>query len=171
MDESSLPETAAGSDTFRVNGFSPIASASHERTTNGERPTTNDQRRLSMTIRRLKTYTGSQGYVYQYYFVGKRSSAPSNASSVGRSEADEYIFDVTSDRKLTYAVSILLSRQVVAEWANVHGRPLSDSEQYAAVKMRLFRAFDEVQDPQAHGWRLQIDSPSLEESLASLGVE
>jgi hypothetical protein len=25
-----------------------------------------------MTIRRLKTYTGSQGYVYQYYFVGKR---------------------------------------------------------------------------------------------------
>ncbi len=137
----------------------------------GERRTTNSERRLSMTIRRLKTYTGSQGYVYQYYFVGKRPSAPSNASSVGRSEADEYIFDVTSDRKLTYAVSILLSRQVVAEWANSHGRSLSDSEQYAAVKMRLFRAFDEVQDPQAHGWRLQIDSPSLEESLASLGVE
>ena len=28
-----------------------------------------------MTIRRLKTYTGSQGYVYQYYFVGKRLCA------------------------------------------------------------------------------------------------
>ena len=25
-----------------------------------------------MTIRRLKTYAGSQGYVYQYYFVGQR---------------------------------------------------------------------------------------------------
>ena len=25
-----------------------------------------------MTVRRLKTYTGAQGYVYQYYFVGKR---------------------------------------------------------------------------------------------------
>jgi hypothetical protein len=121
-----------------------------------------------MTIRRLKTYTGSQGYVYQYYFVGKRPGAP---SSDGQSEADEYIFDVTSDRKLTYAVSILLSHDVIAEWANSHGRSLSDSEQYAAVKMRLFRAFDEVQDPQAHEWRLQIDSPSLEESLASLGVE
>ena len=55
-----------------------------------------------MTIRRLKTYTGSQGYVYQYYFVGRRP-AP---------EADEYIFDVTSDRKVTYAVSVFLPHQV-----------------------------------------------------------
>lgn len=116
-----------------------------------------------MTIRRLKTYTGSQGYVYQYYFVGKRMAAGSGAN--------EYIFDVTSDRKLTYAVSIFLSHQVVAAWAASHGRPLADSEQYAAVKMRLFRAFDELEDMQAHGRQLQIDSPALEESLASLGVD
>ena len=116
-----------------------------------------------MTIRRLKTYTGSQGYVYQYYFVGKRP-APS-------SDANEYIFDVTSDRKLTYAVSIFLPHQVVAAWAESHGRSLSDSEQYAAVKMRLFRACDELEEMQAHGRQLQVDLPSLEESLASLGVE
>src|SRR5260221_14395211 len=116
-----------------------------------------------MTIRRLKTYTGSQGYVYQYYFVGKR---PAPAS-----DANEYIFDVTSDRKLTYAVSIFLPHKVVAAWAESHGRPLGDSEQYAAVKMRLFRAFDEVEDMQAHGRRLEVDLQSLEESLASLGVE
>jgi hypothetical protein len=120
-----------------------------------------------MTIRRLKTYTGSQGYVYQYYFVGKR---PSPASGVDES-ANEYIFDVTSDRKLTYAVSIFLRQQIVAAWAESHGRTLADSEQYAAVKMRLFRAFDEVEDLQAHGRRLQIDEQTLEESLASLGVE
>ena len=47
-----------------------------------------------MTVRRLKTYTGSQGYVYQYYFVGKRPAA-------GVSAATEYIFDVSSDRKTT----------------------------------------------------------------------
>jgi len=117
-----------------------------------------------MTIRRLKTYTGSQGYVYQYYFVGKRMAAAAAA-------ANEYIFDVTSDRKLTYAVSIFLSHQVAAGWAASHGRPLADSEQYAAVKMRLFRAFDELEDMQAHGRQLQIDSQSLEESLASLGVD
>jgi len=116
-----------------------------------------------MTIRRLKTYTGSQGYVYQYYFVGKRP-APS-------SDANEYIFDVSSDRKLTYAVSIFLPHKVVAAWAESHGRALGDSEQYAAVKMRLFRAFDELEDMQARGRRLEVDLQSLEESLASLGVE
>jgi hypothetical protein len=121
-----------------------------------------------MTIRRLKTYTGSQGYVYQYYFVGKRPAPPSDARE---SAANEFVFDVTSDRKLTYAVSIFLPHQVAAAWAESHGRTLSDSEQYAAVKMRLFRAFDEVEEMQAHGRRLQIDLPLLEESLASLGVE
>ena len=122
----------------------------------------------AMTIRRLKTYTGSQGYVYQYYFVGKR---PAPTSDAREPDADEYIFDVTSDRKLTYAVSIFLPHQVVAAWAESHGRTLSDSEQYAAVKMRLFRAFDELEEMQTHGRRLQIDLELLEESLASLGVE
>jgi hypothetical protein len=121
-----------------------------------------------MTIRRLKTYAGSQGYVYQYYFVGKRVAAPTGANEAA---ATEYIFDVTSDRKLTYAVSVFLSQQVVAAWCEVHGRALGDSEQYAAVKMRLFRAFDELQDMQAQGRQLKIDLQSLEESLASLGVE
>jgi hypothetical protein len=116
-----------------------------------------------MTVRRIKTYTGSQGYVYQYYFVGKRPSQ--------LSEATEYIFDVTSDRKLTYAVSVFLARQVVVAWAEAHRRALTDSEQYAAVKMRLFRAFDEVEDMQAQGRNLQLDLQFLEESLASLGVE
>ncbi len=55
-----------------------------------------------MTIRRMKTYTGGQGYVYQYYFVGKRL-AMTNPS---RGVATEYVFDVTSDRKTTFAVSV-----------------------------------------------------------------
>jgi hypothetical protein len=121
-----------------------------------------------MTIRRLKTYTGSQGHVYQYYFVGKR---PAPTPGGHESDANEYIFDVSSDRKLTYAVSIVLSHQIVSAWAEAHGRPLADSEQYAAVKMRLFRAFDELEDMLAQGRRLRIDLQSLEESLASLGVE
>ena len=29
-----------------------------------------------MTLRRMKTYTGGQGYVYQYYFVGNREALP-----------------------------------------------------------------------------------------------
>ena len=117
-----------------------------------------------MTVRRLKTYTGSQGYVYQYYFVGKRPAADVSA-------ATEYVFDVSSDRKTTYSVSVVLESRVVGAWAEAHGRLLADSEQYAAVKMRLFRAFDEVEDMQAKGRCLQLDLRSLEESLASLGVD
>ena len=120
-----------------------------------------------MTVRRLKTYTGSQGYVYQYYFVGQRPAAvkPSEIS------ATEYIFDVTSDRKTTYAVSVFLPQQVVTAWNEIHGRSLKDSEQYAAAKLRLFRAFDELEGMPTTVCRLQIDLQSLKESLSTLGVE
>jgi hypothetical protein len=118
-------------------------------------------------IRRLKTYTGGQGYVYQYYFVGKRSALPDDPEA----PATEFVFDVTSDRKLTHAVSVFLPDSTRAAWSKAHGRALNDAEQYAAVKLRLFRAFDEIEDVKAHGRRLAIDTGLLEEFLASLGVE
>ena len=118
-------------------------------------------------IRRLKTYTGAQGYVYQYYFVGKRPALLDDPEAPGT----EFIFDVTSDRKLTYAVSVFLPESTRAAWSAAHGRPLIDAEQYGAVKLRLFRAFDELEDVKAHGRRLTIDAASLEEALTTLGVE
>jgi len=118
-------------------------------------------------IRRLKTYTGAQGYVYQYYYVGKRAALPDDPEAPGT----EFIFDVTSDRKLTFAVSIFLADAARAAWSQAHGRPLNDAEQYAAVKLRLFRAFDEIEDMKTHGRRLSIAPSLLEESLASLGVD
>lgn len=118
-------------------------------------------------VRRLKTYTGAQGYVYQYYFVGKRPALPDDVES----PAIEFIFDVTSDRKLTYAVSVFLPELACSSWMQTHGRALNDAEQYAAVKLRLFRAFDEVDDVRAHGRRLTIDAALLEEALSSLGVD
>jgi len=120
-----------------------------------------------MTVRRMKTYSGAQGYVYEYYFVGKRSALPDDPEA----PATEFIFDVTSDRKLTYAVSVFLPEKTLTDWKQVHGRPLNDAEQYAAVKLRLFRAFDEMEDVKAHGRRLSIDKALLEEGLASLGVD
>lgn len=118
-------------------------------------------------VRRLKAYTGSQGYVYQYYFVGKRPALPDDPEC----PATEFVFDVTSDRKLTYAVSILFPESAHAAWSQRHGRPLSDAEQYAAAKLRLFRAFDELEDMKSSGRRLVITSAQLEEALGSLGVE
>ena len=120
-----------------------------------------------MTVRRLKTYTGAQGYVYQYYFVGKRPALPDDPDA----PATEFVFDVTSDRKLTYSVSVFFPEAPRVAWSQAHGRPLNDAEQYAAVKLRLFRAFDELEDVRTHGRRLTIDTALLEEALSSLGVE
>jgi hypothetical protein len=115
----------------------------------------------------MKTYAGAQGYVYQYYFVGKRPALPDDPDI----PATEYVFDVTSDRKLTYSVSVLVPEKAVTEWSRGHGRALSDAEQYAAAKLRLFRAFDELDDMKAQGRRLVVNAALLEESLTSLGVE
>jgi hypothetical protein len=118
-------------------------------------------------VRRVKTYTGGQGYVYQYYFVGQRSALPEDPET----PAIEFIFDVTSDRKHTYAVSVFLPDKAVKAWDAKHGRPLTEAEKYAGAKLRLFRAFDEIEDMKAGGRRLTIDESLLEEALASLGVE
>jgi hypothetical protein len=117
-----------------------------------------------MTIRRMKTYTGGQGYVYQHYFVGKRV-AMTNPS------ATEYVFDVTSDRKTTFAVSVFLAEEATARWAASHGRTLTDAEQYGAVKMRLFQAFDEIENVMADGRQLFVNAEILEQVLSTLGVE
>jgi hypothetical protein len=121
----------------------------------------------NLPVRRVKTYTGAQGYVYQYYFVGKRPALPDDPEC----PATEFVFDVTSDRKVTYAVSVFLPDSARAVWSQKHGRPLSEAEQYAAAKLRLFRAFDELADLKTRGRRLSIDAALLEEALASLGVE
>ncbi len=122
-----------------------------------QRPTTGGQ----PPVRRMKTYTGGQGYVYQYYFVGKR---PAGEAST------EYVFDVTSDRKTTFSVSIFLPEPALESWATRHGRALLEAEQYGAVKMRLFRAFDEIENMMADGRGLRLDSVALEELLGELGV-
>ena len=120
-----------------------------------------------MTLRRMKTYSGAQGYVYEYYFVGKRSALANDPEA----PATEFVFDVTSDRKLIYSVSVFLPEGPLYSWSQNHGRVLNDAEQYAAVKMRLLRAVDELADVKADGRRLRIDSDLLEEALASLGVD
>jgi hypothetical protein len=120
-----------------------------------------------MTLRRLKTYTGGQGYVYQYYFVGKRAALP----DAPEAPATEYVFDVTSDRKTTFAVSVFLPEAALRGWSASHGRPLNEAEQYGAVKMRLFQGFDEVEDMMANGRRLSVSANTLAAVLGELGVE
>ena len=120
-----------------------------------------------MTIRRMKTYTGGQGYVYQYYFVGKRPALAGPCDA----RATEYIFDVTSDRKTTFAVSVLVEQEALRSWTQSHGRAPTEAEEYGAAKMRLFKAFDEVEDMLAKGRHLVVNTPALEEAFSTLGVD
>jgi hypothetical protein len=120
-----------------------------------------------MTIRRMKAYTGQTGYVYQYYFVGKRPALEGDPEA----PAIEFVFDVTADRKTTFAVSIFLQPQALEAWAASRGRSLSEPEQYAAVKLRLMQAFDEIPDMLHHGRRLRLDADTLPVLLESIGVE
>ena len=120
-----------------------------------------------MTIRRMKTYTGQTGYVYQYYFVGRREAL----ADAPEAPATEYIFDITPDRKNMFAVSIFVRGEALAAWAARHGRPLTDSEQYAAAKMRLFQALDEIENLRASSRRLPVDAANVADLLAGLGVE
>ncbi len=120
-----------------------------------------------MTVRRLKTYTAQTGYVYDYYFVGKRPALADDPLA----PATEFIFDISSDRKTIYAVSVFLPPQALESFASSHGRALSEPEQYAAVKLRLMQAFDEIPDMLNRGRRLTLDAEALPALLESVGID
>lgn len=120
-----------------------------------------------MTIRRLKTYTAQTGYVYQYYFVGQRDALASDAES----PATEYIFDVTADRKTTFAVSVFLGPEAIETWSAARGRVLSQPECYAAAKLRLMQGFDEITDMLQSGRRLRVDATEICDLLDSIGID
>lgn len=118
-----------------------------------------------MTVRRVKTHSAQTGYVYEYYFVGKRRALPEEAPGT------EFVFDVSSDRKTRFAVSVFVTDTEVSGWASSHGRVLTEPEQYAAAKLRLLRGFDEIEDMLTSGRRLNLDGGELGELLSGLGIE
>ena len=60
-------------------------------------------------------------------------------------------------------------RAIVA-WRAVHSRELDSSEQYAAAKMRLFRAFDELKNLREESLNLVVDETNVEELLEALDL-
>jgi hypothetical protein len=115
----------------------------------------------------LKTYTAQTGFVYQYYFVGQRPALAGDPET----PSTEYIFDVSSDRKTTFAVSVFLPAVALAAWAAKYGRDLAEPEQYAAAKLRLLRGFDEIADVLRDGRRLRLDGEQIIELLDSIGID
>jgi hypothetical protein len=115
----------------------------------------------------LKTYIAQTGYVYRYYFVGQRPALADDPEA----PSTEYIFDVSTDRKTTFAVSIFLPAQALEHWAALRGRKLTEPEQYAGVKLRLLQGFDEIADLLRDGRRLRLDGELLTKLLESISVD
>ncbi len=88
-------------------------------------------------VRRAKTYSAQSGYVYQYVYLGCRKRAGDT----------EFVFDVTADRKNSFAVSVLLLDEAVRGWERRNSFTLRDNERHGIAKMALFQAFDERSSP------------------------
>jgi hypothetical protein len=115
----------------------------------------------------LKFYAAQTGVAYRYYFVGQRAALPGDPEA----PSTEYIFDVSTDRRTTFAVSIFLPPGSLERWAASRGRELTEPECYAGVKLRLLQAFDEIVDMRQQGRRLRLDGESLVLLLDSIGVD
>lgn len=112
----------------------------------------------------MKSYSASTGYVYQYYFFEV------NHSRRGVAAGTEYVYMVSVDRKTTFPLAIFVRHDALAEWARANGRPLTGTEEYALAKVRLFQAFDDVEDLAAARPDLVVDSSNLESLLSALDI-
>lgn len=119
-------------------------------------------------VRRIKSYSAANGYVYQYYFYEL------NRVSVDGAAAGEFVYAISADRGTSFGLRIYVMQAALEAWARANGRALTSSEEYAVAKMRLFHAFDEGIVPltaeEAREVRLVVDDSNLEELLKILSI-
>jgi len=118
-----------------------------------------------MTVRRMKTYSGESGIVYQYYFLESRPQR----RFWGRG-GTAFLFHVTSDRKNFFVCEVMVEDAALRAWERTHGRALAEQERYAAAKMALFRAFDESSGPEALS-RVRVSEGEIESLLEPLHLD
>ena len=119
-------------------------------------------------VRRVKSYSAADGFVYQYYFFeGNRAQRDGSAGG-------EFTYVVSIDRQSAFPFKIFVHQSALDGWAAQNGRSLSSSEEYAVAKMRLFNAFDEgavKASPQGEPPReVIVNEANLEELLGQLGI-
>jgi hypothetical protein len=116
-------------------------------------------------VRRQKTYSAQTGFVYQYFYEGYRESE--RAGQAG----NEYVFQISSDRKSSFPLTVFLPGAAVESWQQDHNRKLIVPEQYAAVKMALFEAFDERADLGPANAEVEIAARDMERLLGILEID
>ncbi len=116
------------------------------------------------TVRRVKSYSAATGYVYQYQFQELRKSQR------GFSPGTEYLYLVSSGRRSAFPLRIFIRRGAVEKWGQKVGREMTGTEEYAVAKMRLFQAFDEMDDLAGPRPELVVDESNLETLLGQLDL-
>jgi hypothetical protein len=116
------------------------------------------------TVRRIKSYSAASGYVYQYQFQDVHPAAQD--ARVG----NEYVYYVSADRKTMFPVRIFVHHSALDTWSAQSGRALTGTEEYAIAKMRLFQAFDDVEDFATSRPSLAVDDSNLAQLLARLDL-
>ena len=119
-------------------------------------------------VRRVKSYSAADGFVYQYYFF------EGNRAQRGGTPGGEFTYVVSVDRQTAFPFKIFVHQSALEAWAARNGRPLSSSEEYAVAKMRLFKAFDDgVVQASPHGEsprEVVVNEANLEDLLGQLGI-
>jgi hypothetical protein len=116
--------------------------------------------------RRYKSYAAETGVVYRYFFESRRSSV----RPAGVGPGSEYTFVLAADQGPPFVLRVFVSEKAVAAWHTAHGHLIDPSEQYALAKMKLFRAFDELENLREECLSLVVDESNLEELLAALDL-
>jgi hypothetical protein len=119
-------------------------------------------------VRRVKSYSAANGYVYQYCFY------EGNRSTYEGGPAGEFIYAISADRKTTFPLRIIVRQSAMQAWAATNGRVLTSSEEYAVAKMRLLQAFDEGSVPltaeSTRNVTFLVDEGNLETLLEQLDI-
>jgi hypothetical protein len=105
-------------------------------------------------VRRMKTYSAQSGYVYQYFYEGRRGAA--------------YVFSISADRKNWAPLEVTVEEHALDAWEQSHARQLSGTERYAIAKIALFQAFDERPDPKTIHAELRV--ASVDAIVEALGL-
>jgi hypothetical protein len=115
-------------------------------------------------LRRVKSYSSATGYVYQYYFYEVEKARHGNF------EGTEYTYMVSVDRKHVFPLKVFVAKGAMEKWSASTGQQLTGTEEYAVAKMRLFQAFDEIEELTSKTPDLVIDDTNLDALLSELDL-
>jgi len=116
--------------------------------------------------RRYKSYAAETGTAYRYFFAGSRRVRRPEGQGTG----SDYTFVITPDQKSPFILRVFISARAAGIWRARHGRDLDANEMYAAAKMRLYRAFDEIEKLRDDAFSLLVDEGNVEELLEPLNL-